>query len=178
MTTDTASKTSAKKPSATAAATAKASATPSVKSSVATGVKPVVAAKSATVRASRAKSVVAAPAARAKLPAKTPAKLPAKAKASPPIAFPKGAPVPVVTPEAKEKVKKAKLIRDSFTMPEIEYAVLGEVKKNCLKAGFEVKKSELLRVGVVLIRDLDLVALKAAVATLSPLKPGRPRKEK
>jgi len=178
MTTDTAPKTLAKKPAASATAKTKPSASASVKPTVATAVKPVVAAKSVPVRASRAKSDVVAPAARAKLPAKPPVKVPAKAKASPPIAFPKSMPVPVTTPEAKEKVKKAKLIRDSFTMPEIEYAVLGEVKKNCLKAGFEVKKSELLRVGVVLIRDLELAALKAAVATLSPLKPGRPRKEK
>ncbi|MDP9109257.1 MAG: hypothetical protein M3N23_09335 [Pseudomonadota bacterium] len=80
--------------------------------------------------------------------------------------------------EAKEKTKKAKLVRDSFTMPELEYAALGEVKRACLKAGFEVKKSELLRVGVAMIRKMELPALQAAVGALSPLKPGRPRKEK
>ena len=80
--------------------------------------------------------------------------------------------------EAKEKTKKAKLVRDSFTMPELEYAALGEVKRACLKTGFEVKKSELLRVGVAMIRKMDLAALQAAVGALSPLKPGRPRKEK
>ena len=77
-----------------------------------------------------------------------------------------------------EKIKKAKLVRDSFTMPEIEYAALGEVKKTCLKAGFEVKKSELLRIGVALVRKLTLTALKQEVSSLAPLKPGRPRKEK
>ncbi|MEC5216865.1 hypothetical protein RCH09_001819 [Actimicrobium sp. GrIS 1.19] len=80
--------------------------------------------------------------------------------------------------EVKEKAKKAKLVRDSFTMPELEYAALGEVKKACLKAGFEVKKSELLRIGVALIKKMDLVALKSAVGALSPLKPGRPRNDK
>lgn len=80
--------------------------------------------------------------------------------------------------ELREKSKKAKLVRDSFTMPEMEYAALGEVKKACIKAGFEVKKSELLRIGVALIRKMELPALKSAVAALSPLKPGRPRKEK
>lgn len=84
--------------------------------------------------------------------------------------------MPVI--ELREKSKKAKLVRDSFTMPEMEYAALGEVKKACLKAGFEVKKSELLRIGVALIRKMELPALKSAVAALSPLKPGRPRKEK
>ena len=80
--------------------------------------------------------------------------------------------------ELKEKPKKAKLVRDSFTMPEAEYAVLGDVKKACLKAGIEVKKSELLRVGVALIRQLDTAKLKEILAVLPALKAGRPKKSK
>lgn len=79
---------------------------------------------------------------------------------------------------AKDKVKKPKLVRDSFTMPEPEYRVLGEVKKACLKAGFEVKKSELLRVGVAMIKNMDLAGLKNVLATLPPLKAGRPKSAK
>jgi hypothetical protein len=78
----------------------------------------------------------------------------------------------------KEKVKKSKLVRDSFTMPEAEYQGLGEVKKACLKDGFEVKKSELLRIGVALIRKMDSAALKGMLASLPPLKAGRPKKDK
>lgn len=77
---------------------------------------------------------------------------------------------------AAEKVRKDKLVRDSFTMPEQEYAVLGQVKKACLKAGFEIKKSELLRVGVALISQIDLATLKKVLATLPQLKTGRPKK--
>ncbi len=77
-----------------------------------------------------------------------------------------------------EKIKKPKLVRDSFTMPEAEYAALGEVKKACLKAGFEVKKSELLRIGVALVRKMALAVLKQEVGALAPLKPGRPPKQK
>jgi len=93
---------------------------------------------------------------------------------------PKAAEKPVVKPvaEPKEKLKKPKLVRDSFTMPEAEYAVLGEVKKACLKAGIEVKKSELLRVGVALIRQLDTAKLKEILAGLPALKAGRPKKSK
>jgi len=83
---------------------------------------------------------------------------------------------PVVAP--KEKPKKTKLVRDSFTMPEAEYAVLGEVKKACLKAGVDVKKSELLRIGVALIRQLDVARLKEILADLPTLKAGRPKKNK
>lgn len=78
--------------------------------------------------------------------------------------------------DTREKARKPKLVRDSFTMPEAEYAVLGEVKKACLRAGYEVKKSELLRVGVGLLRDMDIVALKDILAALPPLKAGRPKK--
>jgi hypothetical protein len=80
--------------------------------------------------------------------------------------------------EQKEKIKKPKLVRDSFTMPEAEYQVLGDVKKACIRAGFEVKKSELLRIGAALIQKMDTAALKEALAALPPLKAGRPKKEK
>jgi hypothetical protein len=79
---------------------------------------------------------------------------------------------------AKLKVKKLKMVRDSFTMPEPEYKVLGEVKRTCLKAGVEVKKSELLRVGVAQLQKLQLDQLKAALAMLLPVKAGRPKAAK
>jgi hypothetical protein len=78
----------------------------------------------------------------------------------------------------KEKNKKAKLVRDSFTMPETEYKALADVKRDCLKAGIEVKKSELLRVGVALVRQMELEKLKNVLSTLPSLKTGRPKKEK
>jgi hypothetical protein len=75
-----------------------------------------------------------------------------------------------------EKPKKTKIVRDSFTMPENEYQVLRDMKKACLKAGVEVKKSELLRIGVALIKSMDPAGVKAAAARLAPLKAGRPKK--
>lgn len=78
----------------------------------------------------------------------------------------------------KEKAKKEKLVRDSFTMPESEYVVLSHVKKACLSAGVEVKKSQLLRIGLVLLNKTDLTSLKTLIAGLAPLKAGRPKKEK
>lgn len=103
----------------------------------------------------------------------------AAAKPVPPAAEKSvAAPVEAKIEAGKEKIKKQKLVRDSFTMPEEEYRVLGDVKKACIKAGFEVKKSELLRVGVALIRKMDLPALKLVLASLPPLKAGRPKREK
>lgn len=66
------------------------------------------------------------------------------------------------------------LVRDSFTMPEQEYAVLAEVKQACLRAGVDVKKSELLRIGVALLGQVDIATLKSVLAALPQLKTGRP----
>ena len=85
--------------------------------------------------------------------------------------------VPEKSPD-KEKQKKPKLVRDSFAMPENEYVALGEVKKACLKAGFAVKKSELLRVGVALVKQMEVSRLKIAIDSLPPLKAGRPKESK
>ncbi len=120
-------------------------------------------------------------------PARKPvaAKKPAAKVTRPKAAKPVKAAKPAKTPKAARpvkpveseiaKVKKSKLVRDSFSMPEPEYAVLGSVKKACLKAGVEVKKSELLRIGVALIAKMDVDGLKAVLATLPPLKAGRPK---
>ena len=77
-------------------------------------------------------------------------------------------------PPAGDAARPA-LVRDSFTMPEGEYAVLAAVKKACLKAGVEVKKSELLRIGVALVGRLDMATLRQVLDSLPQLKTGRPR---
>jgi len=78
----------------------------------------------------------------------------------------------------KPKAKKQKLVRDSFTMPEAEYEALAEMKKTCIKAGVTVKKSELLRVAVSLLRKMDVAQIEQALGTLTPVKAGRPSKQK
>ncbi|WP_406850793.1 hypothetical protein ABEB33_14355 [Herbaspirillum huttiense] len=78
--------------------------------------------------------------------------------------------------EKAPKSKKVKQVRDSFTMPENEYAVLAQVKKTCLKSGVEIKKSDLLRIGVSLIKNLKINELKDILGSLTPLKVGRPKK--
>jgi hypothetical protein len=82
---------------------------------------------------------------------------------------PAAAPVRDATLEARPV-----LVRDSFTMPEQEYAVLAEVKQACLRAGIDVKKSELLRIGVALLGQLDVATLKTVLGALPQLKTGRP----
>ena len=85
---------------------------------------------------------------------------------------------PKAAPVKAEKPKKPKLVRDSFTMPEDEYALLAKIKKNCVAAGFEIKKSELLRIGVSLLAGMDPKKLQSAQKSLPELKAGRPKKQK
>ena len=77
-----------------------------------------------------------------------------------------------------EKPKKPKLVRDSFTMPAQEYALLAQVKKTCHADGIPIKKSELLRIGVAQLAAMSTKKLKAAQAALTPLRAGRPKKHK
>jgi hypothetical protein len=154
-----------------------------------------VAAKPAAKRSTAAAKTPAAKAAAAKPAARKTASKPAAKPAAKPVAKPatkpaktaktaKQAAARIAKPARSQAANKdtrvesgplrPKLVRDSFTMPEQEYAVLGAVKQACLKAGFEVKKSELLRIGVALLGQLDTAALRAVLGSLPQLKTGRP----
>ncbi len=82
----------------------------------------------------------------------------------------------VAKAEHNIKLKKEKLVRDSFTMPESEYQVLADAKKECLKVGVAIKKSELLRVSVAGLKLLSVAQLTAARDGLTKLQTGRPKK--
>lgn len=81
--------------------------------------------------------------------------------------------------ESKEKNnlgKKPKLVRDSFTFPKAEYDRIGILKQRALKAGHDVKKSELLRAGLAALSELSDAALLKALSGIDKLKTGRPAK--
>lgn len=89
-------------------------------------------------------------------------------------------PAPFVAKNSKDskpaKAKKAKLVRDSFTMPELEYAQIAILKKRCLDAGISAKKSEILRAAVANLSKLSDTSLLTAVRRLDVIKTGRPAK--
>ena len=76
------------------------------------------------------------------------------------------------------KAKKVKLVRDSFTMPEMEYALIAELKKRCLTAGVSAKKSEILRAAVAGLAKLSDSSVVTAIRRLEVIKTGRPAKAK
>lgn len=81
-------------------------------------------------------------------------------------------------PAKKEKQKKVKMVRDSFNMPEFDYAKIAELKKKCLAAGVHVKKSELLRLGLTHLSKLSNTALLRSVKQIERIKTGRPAKNR
>ena len=74
------------------------------------------------------------------------------------------------------KLKKSKMVRDSFTMPKDEITVIDDLKLRALKLAHPIKKSELIRAGIkalALMSDSTFVAAMKAVPTI---KTGRPSK--
>lgn len=118
------------------------------------------------------RSAAAKPRTATKAAAKPSAKVPAKSR--------KPGPAPAAKPPAPAPAKapkpKAKLVRDSFTMPQADFALIGALKERALDFKRPAKKSELLRAGLQALARLDNAALRTALDALAPLKPGRPKK--
>ena len=94
------------------------------------------------------------------------------AKAAKPVA-PRAA-VSEAPGKAKKEGKKPKLVRDSFTLPESDYALFASMKARCLAKGVEVKKSELLRAALRQLSGLEDPMLIAVMAQVERIKTGRP----
>ena len=103
------------------------------------------------------------------------------AKAAPEIA-PKAAlkaPVKAASgPQTAKSVKpkKPKLVRDSFTIPKVEYTVLDDLKQRAVRLASPAKKSELLRAGIKALAALSDAAYVAALGAVPTIKTGRPKK--
>jgi hypothetical protein len=78
----------------------------------------------------------------------------------------------------KERAKKEKVVRDTFTMPRADYEKIAVLKQRCLDAGVAVKKSELLRAALLLLESVPHERLLEAVTVVEPVKTGRPPKSK
>lgn len=123
------------------------------------------------------KAVKAATPARKRVPAKPVSKAAAKPAAKP---APRPAPKAPATEAAKalkaEKPKKPKLVRDSFTIPKAEYAVLEQLKQRAAQSGAPAKKSEVLRAGIKALAAMGDAAFLAALGAVPAIKTGRPAK--
>ena len=74
--------------------------------------------------------------------------------------------------------KHVKVVRDSFTMPETDYAMIDELKARCIRLGVPMKKSELLRAGLSALVQMDDSVLREKLDGLERVKTGRPKQGK
>ncbi len=72
--------------------------------------------------------------------------------------------------------KALKPVRDSYTMPRVDYALFEVLKARALAFQRPTKKSELLRAGLQVLAALDAPALEAVLGRLVAIKTGRPRR--
>jgi len=94
--------------------------------------------------------------------------------ATKPSPKPKAKPVQQTTPDLK--LKKPKLVRDSFTFPKDEYQAIAGLKQKALGLKHIAKKSEILRAGLMLLNGLSDKAFLSALSKVPALKTGRPAK--
>jgi hypothetical protein len=76
--------------------------------------------------------------------------------------------------KAETSRKRDKLVRDSFTMPKGEYALLADLKQRATTLARPAKKSELLRAGIKALAAMGDTAFLAALYDVPALKTGRP----
>lgn len=72
--------------------------------------------------------------------------------------------------------ENGKLVRDSFTIPAREYEAIDALKQRYLEAGLHMKKSEILRAGLLALSSMSRDELVAVADRVERIKPGRPKK--
>ena len=96
----------------------------------------------------------------------------AKSDLLPPVAKPVGKLAETKPP----KSKKIKMVRDSLSIPKLEYDVLDTLKLRAAKMGNPVKKTELIRAGIKAVAALSDSAFLTLIQSVPSLKTGRPSK--
>jgi Arc/MetJ-type ribon-helix-helix transcriptional regulator len=80
-----------------------------------------------------------------------------------------------MTSDAKKSQPKVKLVRDSFTLPEVDHDLIKQCKKAAIVSGRETKKSEVVRAAIRAFSELSTAQQLAAYAKLQSIAVGRPK---
>ncbi len=92
-----------------------------------------------------------------------------------PAAEPRAAATPKPAMAAEPVLPKSKLVRDSFTIPKSEYAVLDALKLRAARLMRPTKKSEVLRAGIAALAAMSDEAFLVSINGIPSLKTGRPK---
>jgi len=76
-----------------------------------------------------------------------------------------------------EVVKRPKVIRDSFTLPEDDYKLILHMQDRALDVRMSVTKGEVLRAGLHALERMSNEELLSTLRTVEKLKPGRRKDE-
>jgi hypothetical protein len=77
-------------------------------------------------------------------------------------------------PPAPPTPQRDKVVRDGFSMPVSDYALIGEIQAAMLALGVSVTKSEVVRAGLHALKQLNGNELVALFGSLEKVKTGRP----
>lgn len=76
--------------------------------------------------------------------------------------------------EVAEPAEHRRVIRDSFSLPTNDYALLSTLRERGLKAGVHATKSELIRAGLRVLLEMKEHEFLSALQRLEKVKTGRP----
>lgn len=68
-----------------------------------------------------------------------------------------------------------KVIRDTFSLPPNDYALLDQLRVRALTLGQAVNKSEFVRAGLQALMSMPEQDFRQAIAQIEKIKPGRPK---
>lgn len=87
------------------------------------------------------------------------------------------APMPAAAPPKMTAPRVAKdptlVIRDTFSLPHDDYALIDELRQAAARQGIIATKSEMVRAGLRILRSMSAEEVGKAVLQLERLKPGR-----
>jgi hypothetical protein len=77
--------------------------------------------------------------------------------------------------EFKPEYEKINVIRDTFTLPEKDYDLIGYCKNKLLQNKISTTKSEIIRAGLIILSGLTNNELINAINHVEKIKTGRPK---
>lgn len=78
----------------------------------------------------------------------------------------------------QEEPPLQRVIRDSFTLPVDDYALIAQTQQRCLQGAVNVSKSEVIRAGLQALRQMTQEELLEVVQRLEKVRTGRPAAKK
>ena len=74
---------------------------------------------------------------------------------------------------APQKSRHEKVVRDGFSMPASDHALIATIQGTAMQAGFHMSKSEIFRAALRVLSSLSAEELQNIYLSLERVKPGR-----